>query len=216
MHLYPVWWSLLLRAVRTLQEHLNELIKQSLLLGGLLVVHQPGLLMDMCSTNLANKQRCVAPLGHLTKAANRLGFNEDQRTQLRLMLQQYNRSMHMLMQEGMALLQVSQRSSASLKATAEANTLSGSTKLGQDSTATNTPAGSGNGSSDQEGGDAGAGVDGQQLSDSMQKHVEERMQVMQVGGTWTYQKQSSSVFVSFAACNHYSFMQVRETCSCSN
>jgi hypothetical protein len=142
-------------------------------------------MMDMCSINFSNKQRCVAPLGQFAKAASRLGLSEGQLTHMRLMLQQYNRSMRMQMQEGLALLEVSERSSASLKlvATTESS-LSGSTKSAQD--ATDTLPGSSSGSGDQEQGDAvvGLGADvNSQLAVSMQKHVEERMQVMLVSDT---------------------------------
>jgi hypothetical protein len=73
----------------------------------LIVLHKPTLMLEMCSTNLSNNQSCVAPLGHFHKVAQRLGLSEQQLTHLRLMLQQYNRSMHQQLQQGMGLLQVS-------------------------------------------------------------------------------------------------------------
>jgi hypothetical protein len=63
--------------------------------------------MYMCSTNLATQKPCVAPLNHFYKVAARLGLTQQQLTQLRVMLQQYNRSMQQQLQDGLGLLQVS-------------------------------------------------------------------------------------------------------------
>jgi hypothetical protein len=89
------------------QKRIHELIHESFILGGLLVLHRPNLMLTMCSTNLSNGQSCVAPLGHFHKVAQRLGLSQQQLSHLRLMLQQYNRSMHQQLQQGLGLLQVS-------------------------------------------------------------------------------------------------------------
>lgn len=68
-----------------------ECTEQSIVLGGLLVLHRPDLILEMCTTNCSTKQPCMAPAGHFVKAANRLALNQQQLTHLRLMLQHYNR-----------------------------------------------------------------------------------------------------------------------------
>ena len=60
-----------------LQERLLELIDQSFVLGGLLVLHQPRLLMEMCCSNIATREPGVAPMGHFISAAGARGRTHD-------------------------------------------------------------------------------------------------------------------------------------------
>jgi hypothetical protein len=101
------------------QERLHELMQESMLLGGLVVIHNPNLMLEMCSINLATHETCVPPLGHFVRVAERLGLVQEQVLQMRLMLRQYNRSMQQQLQQGLRLLEVSQ-DSASLQVKAGA------------------------------------------------------------------------------------------------
>lgn len=201
------------------QEHLEELVRQSFTLGGLLVLHQPNLIFEMCSTNVASQQRCVAPLGHFVKAAERLDFNQDQLTHLRLMLRQYNRSMQLQLQKGLGLLQLSKASESLQAAAATAQAAQAASKTSsaaaaagdacqvasvpdvgcskdsysrqpvtQTGTAVDGSSNSkacsscgGHSKQQEEGGNDDESEEGEaELSDQLQQHLSERMQVMQV------------------------------------
>jgi hypothetical protein len=89
------------------------------MLAGLLVLHNPSLMMSVCSLNLSTGQHCVAPRGHYVKAAERLGLAGQQHTLLGLMLKQFNRSMKLQVQKGLDLVKLS-KDSATLQVTAGA------------------------------------------------------------------------------------------------
>jgi DNA-directed RNA polymerase specialized sigma54-like protein len=175
----------------------------------------------MCSTNLSNNQSCVAPLGHFHTVAQRLGLSEQQLTHLRLMLQQYNRSMHQQLQQGMGLLQVSKdiagvqtavvaaqashEQSSNEDAATAAAAAADKGAAGGDASANSSPevlrGSSSSGSEEQRGSGVGEHsgsaseqqpqrqsssssnaeeVDADGLSEQLQQHLAERMQVMQV------------------------------------
>jgi hypothetical protein len=177
---------------------------ESYLLGGLLVLHRPGLMLEMCTTNLSTQQPCVTPLAHFSQVAQRLGLSQQQLSHLRLMLQQYNRSMHQQLQEGLGLLQVSRdiagvqtavvaaqasrESSAGSAATTaapaaaaaaadkDAAGLGATSNAGADSSHRRRRRSSSSSSSSSSDDE----VDAEGLTAQLQQHLSERMQVMQV------------------------------------
>lgn len=109
-----------------------ELVQQSYMLAGLIVLHNPSLMMQVCSTNLSTMQHCVAPRGHYVKAAERLGLAGQQHTLMGLMLKQFNRSMKLHVQKGLDLVKLS-KDSATLQVIAVAAQNAGAQLAGKNS-----------------------------------------------------------------------------------
>lgn len=212
-----------------LQKRLADLIQESQVLGGLLVLHNPALMMEMCCTNVATGQPCVPPLGQFHKAAARLGFTQEQFMQLRQMLQQYNRSMLLQLQEGLDLLELSQdnllqtaamtaQTAARAPAEEEDPKHTSSSVTGQPaavavvkgsdssqhctrsslkSSGEHVSSETAPGKTQDESGEQEADFAAEDVSDSLDRHLGERMEVMQV--CWCFFKHIASAALCLAA-----------------
>lgn len=91
---------------------LEDLVGEALLLGGLVLLHNPTILFETAQLNYSTMKPAVAPQGHFTRMALRLKLSSHQVQHMAIALEQYTRTIRAARAEGIDLLKMTSQTLA--------------------------------------------------------------------------------------------------------